>query len=252
MGARCKIQSHTFICDGVEIEDEVFVGHGVVFVNDKTPAVDERRRPARRPRTTGRCSVPFVGRAPRWARAPSSSAALSARGPSRPGAPPPHAPPPGGPRRPPPPPLPLRAVLGPPPLLFSLLPYRVVERSGLQRASAPLRRPDTAAPTFPPPLAGGVRGRRAPGRRAPPGHHRLLRTVDARLGERVVAGRRRRLLASGAPRWSTPRDAPSPPSGATSAAACSFPSTRARSCRPSGARATRRSAAARGRGGQGA
>jgi acetyltransferase-like isoleucine patch superfamily enzyme len=37
IGARCKIQSHTFICDGVEIEDEVFVGHGVVFVNDTYP-----------------------------------------------------------------------------------------------------------------------------------------------------------------------------------------------------------------------
>jgi acetyltransferase-like isoleucine patch superfamily enzyme len=37
VGARCKIQSHTFICDGVEIGDEVFVGHGVLFVNDKTP-----------------------------------------------------------------------------------------------------------------------------------------------------------------------------------------------------------------------
>jgi UDP-2-acetamido-3-amino-2,3-dideoxy-glucuronate N-acetyltransferase len=37
VGADCKVQSHTFICDGVEIGDEVFVGHGVVFVNDKTP-----------------------------------------------------------------------------------------------------------------------------------------------------------------------------------------------------------------------
>lgn len=37
IGARCKIQSHTFICDGVTIEDEVFVGHGVMFVNDKYP-----------------------------------------------------------------------------------------------------------------------------------------------------------------------------------------------------------------------
>jgi UDP-2-acetamido-3-amino-2,3-dideoxy-glucuronate N-acetyltransferase len=37
VGASCKIQSHTFVCDGVEIEDEVFVGHGVVFVNDKAP-----------------------------------------------------------------------------------------------------------------------------------------------------------------------------------------------------------------------
>ena len=37
VGADCKIQSHSFICDGVRIEDEVFVGHGVVFVNDKRP-----------------------------------------------------------------------------------------------------------------------------------------------------------------------------------------------------------------------
>ena len=37
VGARCKIQSHTFVCDGVAIGDEVFVGHGVVFVNDKRP-----------------------------------------------------------------------------------------------------------------------------------------------------------------------------------------------------------------------
>ena len=38
IGARCKIQSHTFICDGVTIGDGVFVGHGVMFVNDKRPA----------------------------------------------------------------------------------------------------------------------------------------------------------------------------------------------------------------------
>jgi UDP-2-acetamido-3-amino-2,3-dideoxy-glucuronate N-acetyltransferase len=37
IGARCKIQSHTFVCDGVRIGDRVFVGHGVMFVNDKRP-----------------------------------------------------------------------------------------------------------------------------------------------------------------------------------------------------------------------
>ena len=37
IGARCKIQSHAFICDGVQIEDEVFVGHGVLFINDNAP-----------------------------------------------------------------------------------------------------------------------------------------------------------------------------------------------------------------------
>ncbi len=37
IGANCKVQSHTFVCDGVEIGDEVFVGHGVMFINDKSP-----------------------------------------------------------------------------------------------------------------------------------------------------------------------------------------------------------------------
>jgi acetyltransferase-like isoleucine patch superfamily enzyme len=37
VGERCKISSHTFICEGVTIEDEVFVGHGVVFINDAFP-----------------------------------------------------------------------------------------------------------------------------------------------------------------------------------------------------------------------
>ncbi len=37
IGQRCKISSHTFICEGVTIEDEVFVGHGVMFTNDLFP-----------------------------------------------------------------------------------------------------------------------------------------------------------------------------------------------------------------------
>jgi acetyltransferase-like isoleucine patch superfamily enzyme len=37
IGAACKIQSHTFVCDGVEIGDRVFIGHGVTFVNDAEP-----------------------------------------------------------------------------------------------------------------------------------------------------------------------------------------------------------------------
>jgi acetyltransferase-like isoleucine patch superfamily enzyme len=37
IGVRCKISSHTFICEGVTIEDEVFVGHGVCFTNDRLP-----------------------------------------------------------------------------------------------------------------------------------------------------------------------------------------------------------------------
>jgi UDP-2-acetamido-3-amino-2,3-dideoxy-glucuronate N-acetyltransferase len=37
IGNRCKISSHSFICEGVQIEDEVFVGHGVIFINDRYP-----------------------------------------------------------------------------------------------------------------------------------------------------------------------------------------------------------------------
>ena len=44
IGSRCKISSHTFVCEGVTIEDEVFVGHGVMFINDRFPrAVAEGR-----------------------------------------------------------------------------------------------------------------------------------------------------------------------------------------------------------------
>lgn len=37
VGKNCKISSHTFVCEGVTIEDDVFVGHGVMFINDKVP-----------------------------------------------------------------------------------------------------------------------------------------------------------------------------------------------------------------------
>ena len=37
VGRRCKISSHTFVCEGVTIEDDVFVGHGVMFINDPDP-----------------------------------------------------------------------------------------------------------------------------------------------------------------------------------------------------------------------
>ena len=37
VGKRCKISSHTFICEGVTVEDEVFIGHGVTFINDSYP-----------------------------------------------------------------------------------------------------------------------------------------------------------------------------------------------------------------------
>ena len=37
IGRRCKISSHTFICEGVTVEDNVFIGHGVMFINDSFP-----------------------------------------------------------------------------------------------------------------------------------------------------------------------------------------------------------------------
>jgi len=42
IGARCKISSHSFICEGVEIEDECFIGHGVMFTNDVYPSAVNR------------------------------------------------------------------------------------------------------------------------------------------------------------------------------------------------------------------
>jgi acetyltransferase-like isoleucine patch superfamily enzyme len=46
IGSRCKISSHSFICEGVTIEDEVFIGHGVMFTNDRFPrATTEDGRP---------------------------------------------------------------------------------------------------------------------------------------------------------------------------------------------------------------
>jgi len=45
VGARCKISSHTFICEGVAIDDDVFVGHGVVFINDRYPRATVDGRP---------------------------------------------------------------------------------------------------------------------------------------------------------------------------------------------------------------
>ena len=37
VGSRCKVSSHSFICEGVTLEDEVFIGHGVTFINDRYP-----------------------------------------------------------------------------------------------------------------------------------------------------------------------------------------------------------------------
>jgi acetyltransferase-like isoleucine patch superfamily enzyme len=50
IGARCKVSSHTFVCEGVAIEDEVFIGHGVTFINDRFPRAtnpDGNSRPKR-------------------------------------------------------------------------------------------------------------------------------------------------------------------------------------------------------------
>ena len=44
IGARCKISSHSFVCEGVTIEDEVFVGHGVIFTNDPDPRATSEGR----------------------------------------------------------------------------------------------------------------------------------------------------------------------------------------------------------------
>ena len=55
VGKRCKISSHTFICEGVVIEDNVFIGHGVTFINDSYPrATTRRRKSANRSRLEGR------------------------------------------------------------------------------------------------------------------------------------------------------------------------------------------------------
>jgi acetyltransferase-like isoleucine patch superfamily enzyme len=42
VGNRCKVSSHTFICEGVTLEDDVFVGHGVTFINDRYPRAVNR------------------------------------------------------------------------------------------------------------------------------------------------------------------------------------------------------------------
>ena len=45
IGKRCKISSHSFICEGVTIEDDVFIGHGVMFINDRRPRASLDGRP---------------------------------------------------------------------------------------------------------------------------------------------------------------------------------------------------------------
>ena len=43
VGRRCRIQSHSFLCKGVTIEDDVFIGHGVMFINDNNPSIEKTR-----------------------------------------------------------------------------------------------------------------------------------------------------------------------------------------------------------------
>jgi len=66
IGRNCKISSHTFICEGVTIEDDVFIGHNVTFINDMYPRATAEGGGSRR-RPTG-CAFPrSSGKAPRSA-----------------------------------------------------------------------------------------------------------------------------------------------------------------------------------------
>jgi acetyltransferase-like isoleucine patch superfamily enzyme len=61
VGSNCKIQSHTFICDGVEIGDEVFVGHGTMFINDNYPSATTEQGELQDPEDWTMLPI-FVGR----------------------------------------------------------------------------------------------------------------------------------------------------------------------------------------------
>ena len=81
IGNNCKISSHTFICEGVTIEDDVFVGHGVMFINDTYPRATETAR--LRQSRTGPSSPPWSKRErPSVLTPPSSAISPSARMPS--------------------------------------------------------------------------------------------------------------------------------------------------------------------------
>ena len=67
IGKNCKISSHTFICEGVTIEDDVFVGHSVTFINDTYPRATTEGGASRR-RPTGRSSPRASSKALRSAR----------------------------------------------------------------------------------------------------------------------------------------------------------------------------------------
>src|SRR6201981_1456430 len=66
IGNRCKISSHSFICEGVEIADEVFIGHGVMLTNDSCPRARPRRGTRRLP-GIGKSSPPASTLAPQSA-----------------------------------------------------------------------------------------------------------------------------------------------------------------------------------------
>ena len=73
VGSRCKISSHSFICEGVVIEDNVFIGHGVMFINDSYPrATAADGRAANRGRLEGRTDGDQEGRIDRLRRHDSS------------------------------------------------------------------------------------------------------------------------------------------------------------------------------------
>ena len=68
VGKNCKISSHTFVCEGVTIEDNVFIGHGVMFINDSYPAPPMPMAPCK-PKATGRWKPRASAKAPRSVRA---------------------------------------------------------------------------------------------------------------------------------------------------------------------------------------
>ena len=70
VGARCKISSHTFICEGVTIESEVFIGHGVTFINDRYPRATRCSRTTANRSGLERSKHAGQTRAPRSAPAP--------------------------------------------------------------------------------------------------------------------------------------------------------------------------------------
>ena len=67
VGRSCKISSHTFICEGVEIQDDVFIGHGVMFIRARPlPAEACRRKPIGRSRRREFAKAPRLAREPRF------------------------------------------------------------------------------------------------------------------------------------------------------------------------------------------